>query len=92
MTMRMDLRYTYTISRISFNPIYPGLYENLFTLGGDMAPMPKIPGRCPLSIKFSRVPQGGLNITFGFDKTVIIFDRSMEMPQIFPETSATKYN
>ena len=28
-----------------------------------MAPLPKIPGKCPLGLKLGRVPQGGLNIT-----------------------------
>ena len=28
---------------------------------GHMAPLP---GKCPLGLKLSRVPQGGLNITF----------------------------
>ena len=47
------------------NPIYPGLYENLFTLReGGICPLPKIPGKCPLGLKLGGVPQGGLNITF----------------------------
>ena len=29
-----------------------------------MAPLPKIPGKCPLGLNFGRVSQGGLNITF----------------------------
>ena len=40
------------------NPISPGLYKNL------LAPLPKIPGKCPMGLKLGRVPQGGLNITF----------------------------
>ena len=32
-----------TFLRKFFDPIYPGLYENLFTLGGHMAPQPENP-------------------------------------------------
>jgi hypothetical protein len=42
-----------------------GTNEKLFTLGeGHMAPLPKIPGKCPLGLKLGRVPREGLNITF----------------------------
>ena len=42
------------------------IYLSLFIKPGrgHMAPLPKIPEKCPLGLKLGRVPQGGLNITF----------------------------
>ena len=50
------------VVRSMINPIYPGLYESLFTL------LQKIPRTCQMGLKHGRVSKGGLNITLNQKK------------------------
>ena len=64
----LKLFFLTTVNTRDFN-IYPGLYKNLFTLGGHMAPRQKIPRTCQVGLKRGRVSKGGLNITFNPKKS-----------------------
>ena len=65
----LKLFFLTTVNTRDFN-IYPGLYKNLFTLGGGIwPPRQKIPRTCQVGLKRGRVSKGGLNITFNPKKS-----------------------